>query len=360
MRLFLIRHGETVDNVAQVYAGSRDSELTNHGFQQAIRLSRHLNAMGHIFTHIFSSPLQRALKTAGLIRAAQTRSESAPVDEVHPVPDVKKLTALMEQDFGFYEGKLWYEKLPGSNKNGKEFQRDGNGSLPGFVDVESQESMAVRMDAFLDHHLIPLFDDPTATNNYVVAIVSHGIILSVLWRRLLIRLPPKSVGYAPELLTNSKGFQLERPGGWSNTGYLELHLQRSMKLQPSQASIQPLAFVGEPADDASQEMENENLSMVDDATGDLVASTSPRNAVKAQAGSISVGNITIEDGRAPKVSASTIMMPRLLHGWTTTIRVINGKDHLKGLKRTGGGVGSARHDANQKTIETFFKRRRIS
>jgi hypothetical protein len=46
-------------------------------------------------------------------------------------------------------------------------------------------------------------------------------------------------------------------------------------------------------------------------------------------------------------------------GWTTTIMTINGKDHLKGLKRTGGGVGSSRHDASQKGIESFFKRRKV-
>jgi hypothetical protein len=38
---------------------------------------------------------------------------------------------------------------------------------------------------------------------------------------------------------------------------------------------------------------------------------------------------------------------------------VNGKDHLKGLKRTGGGVGSSRHDASQKGIESFFKRRKV-
>ncbi|KAL6710868.1 hypothetical protein ACN47E_007925 [Coniothyrium glycines] len=49
----------------------------------------------------------------------------------------------------------------------------------------------------------------------------------------------------------------------------------------------------------------------------------------------------------------------IIEGWTTVIRTINGKDHLLGLKRTGGGVGSSRHDASQKSIETFFKRRKV-
>ncbi|KAM3468559.1 hypothetical protein MY5147_007828, partial [Beauveria neobassiana] len=44
MRLLLIRHGETVDNVAGIFAGVRDSALTTHGVLQAGRLGGHLAA----------------------------------------------------------------------------------------------------------------------------------------------------------------------------------------------------------------------------------------------------------------------------------------------------------------------------
>ena len=45
-----------------------------------------------------------------------------------------------------------------------------------------------------------------------------------------------------------------------------------------------------------------------------------------------------------------------LAGFTMLINTVNGKDHLKHLKRTGGGVGSSKFDDKQKTIESFFKR----
>src|ERR1700733_11210884 len=101
-------------------AGSRDSELTNHGFQQAALLGRHLIAIGHAFSHIFSSHLQRAFKTAELIREAQISANSTLPSTTNYVPDVKQLPMLMEQDFGFYEGKLWYQRPPGRKRWGEQ------------------------------------------------------------------------------------------------------------------------------------------------------------------------------------------------------------------------------------------------
>jgi len=46
MRLYLIRHGETVDNVAGLYAGMKDSPLTNHGVEQIKRLGSYVKPMG--------------------------------------------------------------------------------------------------------------------------------------------------------------------------------------------------------------------------------------------------------------------------------------------------------------------------
>lgn len=73
MRLLLIRHGETVDNVAGVYAGSRDSALTAHGVLQAGRLAAHLAEHVEV-DRMFSSDLQRAAITAQAILDAQKRA----------------------------------------------------------------------------------------------------------------------------------------------------------------------------------------------------------------------------------------------------------------------------------------------
>jgi broad specificity phosphatase PhoE len=71
MKLLLIRHAETVDNVTGVYAGVRNSVLTNFGVDQANKLGDHLARSGNTITHIFTSPLIRTTKTAEAIRKAQ-------------------------------------------------------------------------------------------------------------------------------------------------------------------------------------------------------------------------------------------------------------------------------------------------
>jgi hypothetical protein len=50
----------------------------------------------------------------------------------------------------------------------------------------------------------------------------------------------------------------------------------------------------------------------------------------------------------------------LLHGWSITVLEIDNKNHLANLSRTGGGIGSAAHDAKQKTMDGFFKRKTSS
>ncbi|OAL50235.1 phosphoglycerate mutase-like protein [Pyrenochaeta sp. DS3sAY3a] len=342
LRLFLVRHGETVDNVAQVYAGSLDSELTNHGFQQATRLGAHFAAVGLTFTHIFASPLQRASKTAGKIREAQLTRTSTDTPEAR-VPDVVHVPLLMEQDFGSMEGKKWYDQPPEQKSSGVVSGGRGSKESMDFVDIESKDSLARRADSFLDEHLLSLLPENAELPDLVIGIVSHGIFLSTLWKRLLKRLEPKSVTLSPELQATARP-SLEHLGGWSNTGYLELHMTKTSPEEP-QPTAGPV-----PADSstllAKTQVTNKPIGKVE-----VPQDASSRSDDALQ---------TSPDAQTPvHQGAQDLSRPRIGRGWSTTILTINGKDHLKGLKRTGGGVGSSRHDASQKSIETFFKRRKI-
>lgn len=325
-------------------AGIRDSELTNHGYQQATRLGLHFQSVGLRFAHLFSSHLQRAAKTASKIREAQLAEGHANAE----VPDVVQLPLLMEQNFGSMEGRKFYERPPESSMTGKEHHRQQSKGTEGFVDVESKDAMARRADTFLDEHLLPLLDNTTAAAENCVAVVSHGIFLSTLWKRLLLRLPPKSVVLSPELQATARP-SLEHLGGWSNTGYLELQMvigtdpsDRPASPGPSTDEAQTLS---QPAETQAAKSTDE-IPTEDDDLGKVIA---PR----------------VSEDRAAEASNVTISKPVLrssppsAEGWSTTILSINGKDHLRGLKRTGGGVGSSRHDASQKSIETFFKRRKV-
>jgi len=334
LRLFLIRHGETVDNVAQLYAGSRDSELTNHGFHQAERLGQHFQARGLTFTHIFSSHLQRAAKTADRIREAQLASESY-ADNRHASPEVTQLPVLMEQDFGSIEGKSWSGGTADSRVPGKKATE--------FVEVETKDAMRKRADVFLDKHLVPLIDDSSMAPDLVIAIVSHGIFLSILWKRILKRLPIRSVALCDDGSVAPRP-SLEHLGAWSNTGYLEVLLTRFLTQEAS-----PFETVS-PDDSPLASLPGAKTPTSREGNG-------KDEALRCDSKKAGFEETPLLAGM--KKPSVRISKPDVIQGWNTLVMTINGKDHLKGLKRTGGGLGSSRHDTSQRSIETFFKRRRV-
>ncbi|KAM3418671.1 Adenosylcobalamin/alpha-ribazole phosphatase [Cercospora zeina] len=311
MDLYLIRHGETVDNVAGLYAGVTDSALTNHGVDQIKRLGDHFASSKVIFTHIFASPLSRAFKTAQAIQSAQPLSGT----EV----EITKVQDLIEQNFGFYE-KRTFQARTDARKSGREAHRELHVNDPGFVDVESKEAMSKRADNFLHQHLIPLLDGSASGEKLVVAIVSHGMLLSQLWKRLLLKMPPKSVTIAPEVTAAKGQIVLQHLGGWSNTGYLELSLSQN---------------------EAPESEEEAHLDL-DRAAKFAAESINPNPSSKA---------VAVEQ---PTPTASGFGQHKLL------IVSIDRKDHLTGLKRQRGGIGRSKHDEGQRKLDGFFKRQRTS
>ena len=305
MDLYLVRHGETVDNVAGVYAGVTDSALTNHGVEQIGRLGLHFASNAITFTHVFASPLSRAFKTAQAIQEAQPSSEH--------VVEITKVPELIEQDFGYYEKKTFQARTD-ARKTGKESHRERHLNDPGFVDVESKESLNKRADVFLERHLLPLLKEKPQHGRAVVAIVSHGILLSHLWRRLLIKLPPKSVSVASEVTATRDNIILQHLGGWSNTGYLQLVLSIA---------------------EGSEAAEGEDVE-------DTVAVPSEQDLAKETTGKAS----------------DSMPLPLPLEGYQLLIVAIDRKDHLIGLKRQRGGIGRSKHDEGQQKLDGFFKRQR--
>ena len=165
--------------------------------------------------------------------------------------------------------------------------------------------MARRMIAFLDDHLLPLILDPSADTSQTVAVVSHGMVLVQLWRCLLKRFALNSVALDPRCqLSLGVGFGLEKMASFSNTGYLNLSISRQATRAKSAGITEILAS---PSETTTEEI----------------------------------------------LSAPS---PTVLYDWMLVVHAINSREHLLGLKRTGGGVGSSRYDTNQKQIDSFFKK----
>ncbi|QSZ31807.1 hypothetical protein DSL72_001376 [Monilinia vaccinii-corymbosi] len=322
MRLLLIRHGETVDNVANVYAGHTDSALTNHGALQANRLGTHLAASK--ISQIFSSDLQRAIKTAEAILEAQDNGTDLRVTE---------LELLREQDFGYYEKRAFRERPKDSDKTGKETHFEAHQASSGFKDVESRKSMKERMETFVKLHLTRLLDNNgESPNDHAIVIVAHGIILGHLWRVILRLFNPKNVSIGPDVPNPDRG--LEHLGAWSNTGYLDLDIRSIQDVPLAKVGSAPL-LDKEPNAQARVELSKDEMKHPDVPSLDV--QSNPSKPVKLLSDGLGNSQITM----------------------SLIVRSINNQDHLRGLKRTRGGIGSLKHDSSQRTMDSFFKKRKL-
>jgi broad specificity phosphatase PhoE len=82
IRVYLVRHGQTLWNAEGRYQGKMDSTLSPLGRSQAARLARALAAVP--FAAVYSSPLVRAWDTA-LVIAASHRLPVVPVEELREI-----------------------------------------------------------------------------------------------------------------------------------------------------------------------------------------------------------------------------------------------------------------------------------
>jgi probable phosphoglycerate mutase len=85
--IYLARHGETAWSLTGQHTGLTDLPLTERGERNAQRMGKRL--AGHAFAKIYTSPLQRAIRTCEL-------AGFGPMAEVDP--------NLVEWNYGEYEG----------------------------------------------------------------------------------------------------------------------------------------------------------------------------------------------------------------------------------------------------------------
>ena len=136
--IFLVRHGETVDNAHQIMQGQTQGELNERGIEQAQQVAQRLAS--EQIDAVVASDLHRAIQTAEIIAAP------------HGLP-VKTIEVLRERDWGSFTGRFIPE-LKGE-------------TWPD--DIESETDLLQRARSFL------IFITTTYPGCRVVA-VGHGII----------------------------------------------------------------------------------------------------------------------------------------------------------------------------------------
>jgi hypothetical protein len=230
------------------------------------------------------------------------------------------MSELREQDFGPFEGKSFSSKPRTPSKSACSVVDDAAGISRDADGLETKDSMSRRANAFIDKCLHPLLGDTAALADKTVAVVAHGLILSTLWRCLLRRLSPNSVTFGTSVMPADRPTVLEHLGAWSNTGVLDLQL-------------------------VSKESPDPGL--------DVLSATDRNMAVPLEKPAVGTS-----PSRSTITLASATKSITSFEQLTMTIMAVNDQTHIRGLKRTRGGVGSSGHDASQRKIEMFFKKQK--
>lgn len=137
MRLIIVRHGETEENIKGIIQGHMPGVLTKDGISQAKKVALRLRdaKIGCIYS-------------SDLARAADTAKE---IHKYHKDTPLIYTEKLREMDLGSFSGKLW-DECDWDNRPD---------------DMETRESLQKRVKEFLD----TLYDEHS---DDVVCVVSHS------------------------------------------------------------------------------------------------------------------------------------------------------------------------------------------
>lgn len=178
--IYIIRHGKTEMNKANVLQGRSDIPLNGEGRKQALEAAELLK--GIEFERIFSSPLIRAVQTAEIIAPGRNIT----IDE-----------RLIEMDYGPYEGADLKEPTPELIAFFNDFVHN-----PAPEGMEQLDSVIARTNAFLK----------------AISSLSGNILISthaIAMKGILENLTPESHGmYWSTFIGNCTVYAAEQEDGW--------------------------------------------------------------------------------------------------------------------------------------------------
>lgn len=159
--VILVRHAATTANERRVIQGRRiDLPLSELGRRQAERLAIELRS--HAPTRVFSSPLNRARETAGIVAGPAAL-------------DVEINAHLIERDFRDLEGLTRDQLLSRREAEGMS-NLDPTGDFSARPDlVETHDEVTFRWQGFLGSI------ESRLINGETIAVVTHGGVIRAAW-----------------------------------------------------------------------------------------------------------------------------------------------------------------------------------
>ena len=157
MKIYITRHGETEWNTLKKMQGWQNSNLTEKGIEDAIRLGERLEDIN--FSKIYSSPLARAKDTANYIKGNRDM-------------EIELLDGLREMGFGSWEG-MENEKVKELHK--EQYHNFWNKpELYKREDSEGFEDLFERVEKTLKY----IIENSTGEN---ILIVSHAVTIKTIY-----------------------------------------------------------------------------------------------------------------------------------------------------------------------------------
>lgn len=129
MKIYLVRHGQTQENVDHILSGNSNTSLTEEGQNQARNA---ISQISNTCSIMYSSDLVRCKQTAAIL------------NEKLKLPVVYDMR-LRERDMGAFQGKDAREVDPKINEDGKKLTYDNRA-----VGGESVEDVKKRVISFID------------------------------------------------------------------------------------------------------------------------------------------------------------------------------------------------------------------
>lgn len=159
LKIYFVRHGETLWNTLKIFQGKSNSPLTELGINQAKKLCNYLKDIK--FDKIYSSNLQRALDTANLIKGDRKL-------------EILSLKEFQEINMGYVEGipkEEFQKKYPIEYFN---FWNDAKNYNPKAYCGESYEELILRVKKGLNKLI-------SQNENKTILVVTHGVTLKAIF-----------------------------------------------------------------------------------------------------------------------------------------------------------------------------------
>jgi len=157
LRIYITRHGETQWNRECKMQGWKDSDLTQKGIDNAIKLGESLKDID--FNHIYCSPLGRAVDTARYIRGDRNTK-------------ITKIESLKEMGFGVWEG-MKNEKIKEMYKE----QQDNFWNNPQLYKSVNGESF----DNIIDRVRKAFNEIIKTTTGENILIITHTVVIKAIY-----------------------------------------------------------------------------------------------------------------------------------------------------------------------------------